>query len=468
MGYFRNQYPVLFIESLVRMQSSESLRQVNFGQLLRASEGLTQWRPIALGFLTWVAAGLLLVAGGFLAGNLGGVTGIVLGGLTGLVALILVAAGLSGVGILLMDKAKNIPPRSMMDALVAGVWCIPKFLGFYLVVLLVLLALALVGAIGYFLCKIPGIGPLFLFLLHPVLVVVAAAVLTGLLWVGFPLFTPAIWEGRRFKEALSLVLAVARTRLVPTVALFLALYVVISIIGMVVFGALLPGYAFMTGIAASVIGPQALAGGVGALSAMIQGYGGGDGGLVAAGALATLLIFGLAITLMMQVALMGVNLVYLSATDGLDISASENALNAGLDEVKRRAREAQEKARLAAEQAQEKARQVAEEAKERARQRAAEQAAAQAAADALAAERAAEQLAAEQAAQAAAEQAAQEQAAQDADQPAFLDDPAPSADLPTRFTLPPASAEAATCPQCQHKVGAADVFCGECGHRLKD
>ncbi len=50
------------------MPPSESLRQVNFGQLLRASEGLTQWRPMALGFLTWVVAGLLLVAGGFLGG----------------------------------------------------------------------------------------------------------------------------------------------------------------------------------------------------------------------------------------------------------------------------------------------------------------------------------------------------------------------------------------------------------------
>ncbi len=68
---------------------------------------------------------------------------------------------MSGVGILLMDKAKNIAPRSMMDAFLAGLWCIPKFLGFYVVVALVLVALAVVGAIGYFLAKIPGIGPLF-------------------------------------------------------------------------------------------------------------------------------------------------------------------------------------------------------------------------------------------------------------------------------------------------------------------
>ncbi len=65
---------------------------------------------------------------------------------------------------------------------------------------------------------------------------------------------PAVWEGRGFKESLSLVIAVSRQRLVPTVLLFLALYVVVSVIGMVVFGALLPGYFFMTGLATSILG----------------------------------------------------------------------------------------------------------------------------------------------------------------------------------------------------------------------
>ena len=453
------------------MQPSETMRQVSFAPLLRASEGLTQWRPMALGFLTWVAVALLLAVGGFLSSSLGGAAGVGLMGLFGLLAMILIAAGMSGAGILLMDKAKNIAPRSMLDAFLAGLWCIPKFLGFYVVVLLVLVALAVVGAIGYFLAKIPGIGPLFFFVLHPVLVIVAAAVLTSLLWVGFPLFTPAVWEGRGFKESLTLVIAVSRQRLVPTVLLFLALYVVVSVIGMVVFGALLPGYFFMSGLATSILGVGITGNGLAAITALMNGYGGGSSGLMYAGILATALIFGLAFTLMMQVALMGVNLVYLSATDGLDTADTENALNAGLDEMKRRAREAQEKARLAAEQAQEKARQMAEEAKERARQRAAEQAAAQAAAAeqtaaqaqaaaVLAAEQAEQQAAADRsAAEAAAAQAAPPDAAPQ--EPPLLAEPAPSTNLP------PASAATATCPQCQHTVGHDDMFCGECGHRLK-
>lgn len=453
------------------MQPSETMRQVSFAPLLRASEGLTQWRPMALGFLTWVVVALLLAVGGFLSSSIGGAAGVGLMGLFGLLAMILIAAGMSGAGILLMDKAKNIAPRSMLDAFLAGLWCIPKFLGFYVVMALVLAALAVVGAIGYFLAKIPGIGPLFFFVLHPVLVIVAAAVLTSLLWVGFPLFTPAVWEGRGFKESLTLVIAVSRQRLVPTVLLFLALYVVVSVIGMVVFGALLPGYFFMSGLATSILGVGITGNGLAAITALMNGYGGGSSGLVYAGILATALIFGLAFTLMMQVALMGVNLVYLSATDGLDTADTENALNAGLDEMKRRAREAQEKARLAAEQAQEKARQMAEEAKERARQRAAEQAAAQAAAaeQTAAQAQAAAVLAAEQAEQqAAADRSAAETAAAQAappdappQEPTFLAEPAPSTNLP------PASAATATCPQCQHTVGYDDMFCGECGHRLK-
>ncbi len=190
-------------------------------------------------------------------------------------------------------------------------------------VALVLAALAVVGAIGYFLAKIPGIGPAF-FVLHPVLVIVAAAVLTSLLWVGFRCLPRPSGKGCGFKESLTLVIAVSRQRLVPTVLLFLALYVVVSVIGMVVFGALLPGYFFMTGLATSILGVGMTGDGLAAITSLMNGYGGGyNSGLMYAGILATALIFGLAFTLMMQVALMGVNLVYLSATDGLDTADTE-------------------------------------------------------------------------------------------------------------------------------------------------
>jgi len=78
----------------------------------------------------------------------------------------------------------------------------------------------------------------------------------------------------------------------------------------------------------------------------------------------------------------------------------------------------------------------------------------------LAAEQAEQQAAADRSAtEAAAAQAAPPDAAPQ--EPPLLAEPAPSTNLP------PASAATATCPQCQHTVGHDDMFCGECGHRLK-
>ena len=88
------------------MQPSETMRQVSFAPLLRASEGLTQWRPMALGFLTWVAVALLLAVGGFLSSSLGGAAGVGLMGLFGLLAMILIAAGMSGAGICSWTKPR--------------------------------------------------------------------------------------------------------------------------------------------------------------------------------------------------------------------------------------------------------------------------------------------------------------------------------------------------------------------------
>ena len=208
------------------MGQPTSAPRIDFSQLLRAAEGLTQWRPMLLGFLTLVAAGLLMVAGQFLAFRLGGGAGALISAFIALLVVVVVAAGFSGAGVMLMDRAKAIEPRSMVDALLFGLTCLPKFIGFALVLLGLALGLTMVASLVYFVCKLPGIGPLLLFVAHPVLVVLTGVTFTAITWVAVPLFTPAVWDGRSFKESLSLVYAVARTRLIQVVALLLGLYVV--------------------------------------------------------------------------------------------------------------------------------------------------------------------------------------------------------------------------------------------------
>jgi hypothetical protein len=388
------------------MSQTNAAETLDFSQLMRSAEGLTQWRPLVLGFATLVLSALLMGLGQYMGMRMGSGFGMALMAFIALLSMVLAAAGFSGVGVMLMDRAKGIELRSMTDALLFGLICLPKFIGFALVLLCATLALAAAAALLYFVCKIPGVGPVLLFFVHPLLVVVAGAFFTAVGWVCVPLFTPAVWDGRGFKESLSLVVAVARQRLLRVVMLLLGLYVVVGVIGALLFAALMPGYGFMTGLATAVLGSSMVQAGM----SMDQiFYSAGAGGYASAGLLSTLLIFGVAMTLMFQVFIMGVNLVYLSATQGLDIASSREALEQRLAQVAQKARDAQERARQAAE---------------------------------AAAARGRHEGSATPATAAAAAAAGSVSAAA-------------------------AAAPALACPQCHEAISASDAFCGSCGHKLQ-
>ncbi len=323
------------------MSSTKSvLKSIDFGQLMRAAEGLTQWRVLGLSFLTWLAGGLVLTGGQMLATRMGSVF---LAFLFFIAALIVFWAGTSAVGILLQDKAKDVEERSIADALRAGLLCVPKFILFGLLVLALVLALCLVGALVYFICKIPFIGPILLFFAHPAMVIIASVFFIALYWVAAPLLAPAIWDGRSLKGAVSLVVSVVRTRLVPLVLMLLALYVVVGIIALVLFTGFIPGFAYMTALASGIIGPT-----------MLGGFGGSAFGPMAfnghlvAGTLSTVILFAVLMALTMQVMIMGMNIIYLMVTDGLDEKATEESLQAGIALAREKARQAQDMAREAA------------------------------------------------------------------------------------------------------------------------
>lgn len=327
------------------MSSPQSmLKSIDFGQLMRAAEGLTQWRVLGLSFLTWLAGGLVLVGGQMLATRAGSM---LLALLFLVISSVVFSAGMSAVGILLQDKAKDVEQRSVAAAIRAGLLCVPRFILFGLLVLAVVLGLCLVAAIVYFVCKIPFIGPILLFFAHPVMVIAASVFFIALYWVAAPLLAPAIWDGRSLRRAVSLVLAVVRTRLVPLVLMLLALYIVITVITLVVFTGFIPGFAYMTAIASAMIGPSMMAsmGGMGnsaAFGAMASS------GHMLAGTLSTVILFAVLMALTMQVMIMGVNIIYLMVTDGLDEQGTEESLQAGIDLAREKARQAQGMAREAA------------------------------------------------------------------------------------------------------------------------
>ena len=139
-------------------------------------------------------------------------------------------------------------------------------------------------------------------------------------------------------------------------------------------------------------------------------------GYVVAAGIGGGLLWALAASLVSLVYLLGLNLVYLRVTEGLDVGATEVAMQAGFDEAKRRAAELSQKAKDAAERAREQARQSAP--------------------------------------------SAQASAAAATAPPAYS--AAPAVNPP-----PAASAALAPCPKCTAPVGPDDLFCGVCGFKLK-
>ena len=384
---------------------------IQFAELARAAEGLTQWRPLLMGFLSILfAVGLGAVAGVSMF-SVGGVVGVLLAGLIGLLALVVFFAGGSAVGVMLMDKARNLPVRSFGDAAMFGMQCIPKFLFLALCLVVAWATFALLASFLYWLCKIPYLGALLAFFIHPVLVLVCAFAFVAVACVVIPLFSPAVWSGLSFRDAIASLLAIAQKRLVHVVLMLIVLYVVVGVVMALILTGLLPALSIMSTIAASVISPfgsyeYGSAGVYMNPMAMLGNLSAGGMSGIAAG---TTVLLVAVVALLMQVWLMGVNLLYLQAQDGVDASHASQGLGSMMEGLKQRAKEAKDSAVAAAERAK----------------------------------------------QAAAERTANVKAANSSSQPSEVES------APTT-----SEARDLQCPACHQAVQATDLFCGECGHKL--
>lgn len=550
----------------------QPLGEIRFATLARAAEGLTQWRPLLLCFLTLLLTGALIAGAAWMLVKAGFFMYVIFM----LAAVIALLAGSSGVGIMLMDKARNEPVRSFSAAASAGLLCLPKFLLVGLAIFVATLAYYLLAAVIYFICKIPVLGGILAFVAHPILVLVAAALLIAMIWVVGPLMGPALWSGLSVKAALANVLSIARKRLVEVVLMEVVLYVILGLVCFMLFAGLVPATVSLTGMAMSITGDAGSMAGMFMGGGYGRGYGGGFNpmGMMSGGS--TGLIAGLGVlycvvgALLAQVAIMGMNLIYLQARESVDPAEAEGALDSLIGDVRKKAEEAkaqtmaaaertmaaaerakqaaserlqeatakpsatdtppgtdsnasagaaaaaaglaaatavsteqafaeqQARARAAADAA-DKARQSAEEAAARQRSEAeasrlrAEAEAARLKAEAEATEQAAreraaaeaQELAARQRAEAqAAEERAAAQAAEEARQQAEAERLKTQAEQLARQQAAEreaararAEAEAAekarlaqaapSCPACSAPVAANDLFCGECGHKLK-
>jgi hypothetical protein len=263
--------------------------------------------------------------------------------LGGVGVFIAAATGINAAGLLLMDQARGVPLRPLRDAVVHGVACIPKFILLGLSFFAVGLAVFIVMAIAYALCKIPFIGPILFVVVFPVSVVVLGVTLCGLFLCMF-LSLPAIWEGESIGHAISQTFAIARSRLVESLLLVALVGVLSAAVGLIVFGVLFTGLVPSVGLMGSILGGD----GLGSMLGVMQHRGdsvddagvglavGGASYAIAAGIGAGLL-WSLAGSLLSLVSLLGLNLVYLRVTEGLDVEGAAAALRTRFDNAKRQA-----------------------------------------------------------------------------------------------------------------------------------
>lgn len=344
----------------------QPLGEIRFGTLARAAEGLTQWRPLLLCFLTLLLTGALIAGAAWMLVKAGFFMYLIFM----LASVIALLAGSSGVGIMLMDKARNEPVRSFSAAASAGLLCLPKFLLVGLAIFVATLAYYLLAAVIYFICKIPVLGGILAFVAHPILVLVAAVLLIAMIWVIGPLMGPALWSGLSVKAALANVLSIARKRLVEVVLMEVVLYVILGLVCFMLFAGLVPATVSLTGMAMSITGDGGSMAGMFMGGGYGRGYGGGFNPMGMMGGGSTGLIAGLGVlycvvgALLAQVAIMGMNLIYLQARESVDPAEAEGALDSLIGDVRKKAEEARAQTMAAAERtmaAAERAKQAASE-----------------------------------------------------------------------------------------------------------
>ncbi len=380
----------------------------NLSILLRAPEALKNWRALVLLAGSLLVAGVIVMLGGFIASRFydSPNMAMMIGGLLGLLAALIGVSGMSGAGILLMDQARNIEMRGMMDAFISGVMSVLKFILIFILDGLALLLFVIASCLLLLICKIPGIGPALYVVVFPLLVLGSGLLFAAVFFVVTPMTLPAIWEDNTVKGVYVRRWALFESRMVQIVLGLIVLLFIVALVTAVVEVILLSGFFFTTGLSLPILNTgvvlQNLLGNL-----MNSTQGGGNSYFTAASLGGGLLII-VAMAIPGLVYILGINLVYLGAMEGLSLDVAEQRIGQAMSEAKRRAEEAKAKASEAAQRAR---------------------------------------------------NAAEAQRAKISPAPA-------EAAEPSKVEAAPVSAGLA-CPDCGVGISADDVFCGECGHKLK-
>lgn len=316
--------------------------------LLRALDAIRNPRAYAALLVGGLAAGLVVVAVGYLAIRLQ-ISGMAtlsmfMVAIGSTVAALLFLVGFSAAGTSLLDQARGVAQRPFGELIYAGIAALARLLLLLVVVLLIYAVIWLGALILLLLTKIPGLGPLFYLLVFPVLALLFGSFGFVVMFVVNPLAAPAIWDGASVMQTLAKLAQVARLHLLKVVVSEALLFLLLLFAGSILFGVVFSGIGITSALSAMVVHVR---GGLDMADAMymLQGLSFKGGGYITAGAVGSVLLIGAAALAVMLIAISGNCLIYLQFAAGVDASDMEGALRQQAEKIKAKAEAVREQAR---------------------------------------------------------------------------------------------------------------------------
>lgn len=297
--------------------------------LLRTPESLNNLRTFLLLAATTFIVGLSGKFGVFLFSALETrIVGAVLGGAVFLFAFLTLVSGLSGVGVMLMDLAKRETQRGLIDAFVSGAKSLLKLILVILIDLAFIIVFTLISVLVLLVCKIPFVGPILFTGAFPIMMLVSGILIVAYFLVLLPMTMPAIWEGNSVKEIYAIRMAFIKSRLIQVVIALLALSFIVALTASLVNLVIFSGLFYTGGLSAGVLSVNVNT------DSILNGN--GNGYMIAA-SLGGGLLFMAGLSVPVLIYTFGINLIYLSAKEGLNISVASHMLEQSLRGAKDKA-----------------------------------------------------------------------------------------------------------------------------------
>ncbi|KAG0162737.1 hypothetical protein DFQ28_004396 [Apophysomyces sp. BC1034] len=332
----------------------------HFG-LLRAAEAVTNWRALTM----CACASLATTLSGLLTMHIQHHS-TALGLLFAIATLVVGLVGYCAVGVVLMCSAQGQPVR-LVDALLQAVFTTHRLIGIGFLLCAGWLILILAILLVFFVCKIPGIGPLLYAIAYPLTAVLAGMAFAGMGCVCYPLAAPAVWQGNSTLQTMARLMHICRQQLISVIVKMLGLLFLVGILSGVVFAILSVGIAITSSISAatgispvrSLIGTVPGFGGLdrygmaygfgansmtGALGTFGDAAGHRDTAYVGSFGFGTGLLIAIGFVIPFLTFLNGCCLIYLQTAGDTDFSAAEEKLRERVAQAKRQAKQAREHA----------------------------------------------------------------------------------------------------------------------------